>query len=174
MYGDSTLRVNLSNLQNKFINSSKKAVMTVIKNKNKWDKSNVYFEDKATIIYNKSKVSKKFDYIDYGILAIKSEIFNKYPENKSFDLSSVLKNISIKKQLEGYKVLKRFYHIGDERNIKETSNFLRRKKMNFIKSFLNESKFIIENIDKKKVDSLISEIYYLKKEKVDYFFRCRW
>ena len=42
--------------------------------------------------------------------------------------------------------------------------------MNFIKSFLNESKFIIENIDKKKVDSLISEIYYLKKEKVDYFF----
>ncbi len=128
MYGDSYLRVNLTNLQNKFINSSKKAVMTVIKNKNKWDKSNVYFEDEATIIYNKSKVSKKFDYIDYGILAIKSEIFNKYPENKSFDLSSVLKNISIKKQLEGYKVLKRFYHIGDERNIKETSNFLRRNK----------------------------------------------
>ena len=93
MYGDSYLRVNLTNLQNKFINSSKKAVMTVIKNKNKWDKSNVYFEDEATIIYNKSKVSKKFDYIDYGILAIKSEIFNKYPENKSFDLSSVLKNI---------------------------------------------------------------------------------
>ena len=42
--------------------------------------------------------------------------------------------------------------------------------MNFIKSFLNESKFIIENIDKKKVDSLISEIYYLKKRKGRLFF----
>lgn len=42
--------------------------------------------------------------------------------------------------------------------------------MNFINSFLNESKFIIENIDKQKVNSLISEISNLKKRKGRLFF----
>lgn len=127
MYGDSYLRLDLNEFKDKFNGSSKNGMMAVIKNRNKWDTSNVYFKGESIIIYNKFLKSKKFDYIDYGVSALNTHIFDNYPENKNFDLSIVLNDISLNNNLEGYKVVKRFYQIGNNKGLKETSSFFRRK-----------------------------------------------
>ncbi len=95
IYGDSYLNFNL----NKMINKKSTAIMAIYKNNNKYDKSNVKFNDKD-IIYDKNNSSnKKFDYIDYGVSYVNRKIFENLPKNKKFDLSIIFQNISKKKKI---------------------------------------------------------------------------
>ncbi len=120
IYGDSYLNFNL----NKMINKKSTAIMAIYKNNNKYDKSNVKFNDKD-IIYDKNNSSnKKFDYIDYGVSYVNRKIFENLPKNKKFDLSIIFQNISKKKKLYGYAVAKRFYEIGSYKGIKDFKKYL--------------------------------------------------
>ena len=56
-YGDSFLPVDFSMVQTAFLTSGKPALMTVLKNDNQWDKSNVIFENNQLLEYNK-KIQK--------------------------------------------------------------------------------------------------------------------
>ena len=58
LYGDSFLPVNFSLIEKAYFQEKKPALMTVLKNKGRWDKSNAYFKDKC-VRYNKKKTSKK-------------------------------------------------------------------------------------------------------------------
>ena len=126
MYGDSYIRVNLEKFFKKYKELNEIAIMAVIKNKNKWDKSNVLFNTRNLIKYNKTNTNKNFEYIDYGISILKSSVLNNYPEKKFFDLAEVLNDISYSNNLGGHKVNKRFYQIGNEAGLKETYNYLKR------------------------------------------------
>ena len=120
IYGDSYLNFNL----NKMINKKCTAIMAIYKNSNKYDKSNIKFNDK-NIIYDKNNNSnKKFDYIDYGASYVNRKIFDNLPKNKKFDLSIIFQNISKKKKLNGYVVGKRFYEIGSYKGIKDFKKYL--------------------------------------------------
>jgi N-acetyl-alpha-D-muramate 1-phosphate uridylyltransferase len=127
IYGDSFLRVNLEKFFDKYKKVKKLGMMSVIKNKNKWDKSNAYFlNSKNDIFYNKTGVDKKFDYIDYGASIINSKIFKDYPKNNFFDLAGVFNKLSLQDNLAGFKVTKRFYEIGSKTGLNETSKFLKK------------------------------------------------
>ena len=65
-YGDNYLDLNIKRF-NQFCKSKEiLSTMTVYKNNNKFDKSNVDFKDDLVIDYSKENSNKKFEYIDYG------------------------------------------------------------------------------------------------------------
>jgi len=127
LYGDSYLPINYSKIQQAFINSNKMGLMTIFKNKDKWDKSNVHFENNNLIEYNKKNSHTKMDHIDYGLGILSKPVFDKYSNDMVFDLADVYQELSKKGQLEGVEVFDRFYEIGSHSGLEEIQKYLKKK-----------------------------------------------
>jgi NDP-sugar pyrophosphorylase family protein len=123
-YGDSFLPVDFSMVQTAFMKSGKPALMTVLKNNNQWDKSNVILENNQLLEYNKKIQKPQMNYIDYGLGVLTKEVFKRYPVDEPFDLATVYNELSSKNMLAGFEVYERFYEIGSLSGIKETSAFI--------------------------------------------------
>lgn len=123
LYGDSFLPINYQAVADEFLACKKQALMTIFRNSDRWDTSNVYFENGVLKEYNKEKPSSDMTYIDYGLGVIKSNLFDHYDEGVNFDLSEIYRNLSSKSELQGYPVERRFYEIGSYQGLKETEEY---------------------------------------------------
>ena len=124
LYGDSYLPVDFVKVQKKFFESGRLGIMTILKNENQWDRSNVQFEGGELLDYNKEKITMKMSYIDYGLGILKSSVFDTYSVNQNFDLSSIYNKLSLLKQLVGFEVYERFYEIGSINGLNDTQKYL--------------------------------------------------
>ncbi|OGI95629.1 nucleotidyl transferase [Candidatus Nomurabacteria bacterium RIFCSPLOWO2_01_FULL_42_17] len=124
MYGDSYLPTNFEKISNFFEISNKQALMTVIKNNNKWDKSNVIFESNKIVKYDKNNIVPEMKFIDYGLGIVNKKCFFNIKENVKIDLASIYKDLVNKRELLGYEVKKRFYEIGSFDGIEEFKNYI--------------------------------------------------
>lgn len=124
LYGDSFLPINFAPVKNAYVSSQKPALMTIVKNFNKWDKSNVSYLDGKLLEYNKGQPSTNMRYIDYGLTILSKDLFKNYKTGFYLDLSELYHKISIKDQLFGYLVTKRFYEIGSFKGLKDTQEYL--------------------------------------------------
>ena len=125
LYGDSFLPVNFTLIEKAYFQEKKPALMTVLKNKGRWDKSNAYFKDKC-VKYNKKKPQKNMDYIDYGLTIVRNSIFSDFPSNEVFDLADVFENLSNKSLLAGFEIYDRFYEIGSINGLNDTIEFFKK------------------------------------------------
>jgi len=123
LYGDSFLPINFSSVEEAFNASQRLALMTILKNNNQWDKSNVSYLGDELIEYNKECPNSDMNYIDYGLGILSSRLFESYEEDLPFDLSEIYKSLSHQSELEGYPVNHRFYEIGSHQGLEETINF---------------------------------------------------
>jgi NDP-sugar pyrophosphorylase family protein len=123
LYGDSFLPINFSLVEHAFKASGKAALMTVLKNNNLWDKSNVLVRGGELIEYNKETPRPDMAYIDYGLGVLSSTVLNAYPATIAFDLADVYHALSVQGQLAGYEVKERFYEIGSYSGLKETEAY---------------------------------------------------
>ena len=124
LYGDSYLPIDFSKVQAAFTESGQLGLMTVLKNQNQWDKSNVQYEQGQLVEYNKSVISPQMHYIDYGLGVLQAKALDGYPVGQAFDLSQVYNQLSLQKQLAGYEVFERFYEIGSHQGIADTQTYL--------------------------------------------------
>lgn len=127
-YGDSFLPVDFSMVQTAFMTSEKPALMTVLKNDNQWDKSNVIFENNQLLEYNKKIHKPQMNYIDYGLGVFAKEVFERYPVDGPFDLATVYSELSSKNMLAGFEVYERFYEIGSRLGIEQANDYFRKLK----------------------------------------------
>lgn len=130
MYGDSFLPINFQVVQNVFLAGDRKALMTILRNDNRWDKSNVSFVEGNLIEYNKSEPNQTMSYIDYGLGIISSEVFLRYSEGISFDLADVYRDLSHHGELKGLEVFERFYEIGSHQGLIETNAYFSLRRTN--------------------------------------------
>ena len=114
IYGDSFLPINIKLVLKKVKKSNKSSLMVIIKNQNKWDKSNVIFNGKKIIEYNKNDFSLNMKYIDYGLSILCKKNFLKFCKKmpKFFDLSLYLEELSKQNDLDYFLTKRRFYEIG--------------------------------------------------------------
>jgi MurNAc alpha-1-phosphate uridylyltransferase len=123
LYGDSYLPVVFSAVQDAYVQSGRPALMTVLKNGDRWDKSNVLFVDGQLVEYNKRAPRPKMAYIDYGLGLVSANVFDTCPIDSPFDLADVYKDLSVKGQLAGLEVHQRFYEIGSHSGLKEAEEY---------------------------------------------------
>lgn len=125
-YGDSYLPIRFIDVEDSFRTQGRPALMTVLKNGGRWDRSNVLFSDGKLLEYNKHAPSNNMDYIDYGLGVLSAELLLSFPDKQPFDLADVYQCLSLEGRLAGYEVFERFYEIGSFGGLKETEEFLTR------------------------------------------------
>jgi len=123
LYGDSFLPCDFRNVQAVFESGGKPALMTVLKNENRWDKSNVLFREGRLVEYNKSFPRPEMEHIDYGLGILSSDVLNEYPPGQPLDLADVYHRLSIAGLLSGGEVNERFYEIGSHSGLGEAESY---------------------------------------------------
>ncbi len=131
-YGDSFLPIDFRPVEESYLMSKKLGLMTVLRNENQWDRSNVIYQNGSLIEYNKVEIKQNMNYIDYGLGILNADVFSGYPEGEVLDLSKVYNELSLKNELFGYEVFERFYEIGSHQGILETEEYLKAKEKRWV------------------------------------------
>jgi NDP-sugar pyrophosphorylase family protein len=127
LYGDSYLPIDYSGPAQTLALSGKPALMAVFRNENRWEPSNVCFEDGEIKRYDKKKPTPDMRHIDYGLGVLLSEALLPWPNEEPFDLAEVYRDLIGKGALAGYEVDSRFYEIGSPEGLAEVDAMLRRQ-----------------------------------------------
>jgi len=130
LYGDSYLPIDFSAVQNTFISRKKLGLMTVLENKNSWDKSNVEFSNGEILEHNKINIRTDMHHIDYGLGLLKTVALESYTQKELFDLSNLYNALSLAGQLAGYEVFERFYEIGSPQGILDAQDYFLQQSTN--------------------------------------------
>ncbi len=125
LYGDSYLDTKFSPVAAHFRTSGAKGLMTVFRNDDRWDQSNVVFRGDRIERYSKTEKTPDMHYIDYGLGILRQEALAAYSGEKAFDLAEVYQALVARGELAGYEVKERFYEIGSQAGLEETAAFIR-------------------------------------------------
>ena len=125
MYGDSYLPIDFASVERVFLASGKPALMTVQRNADRWDKSNVLFRDGVIVEYNKQSPTPEMKHIDYGLGALSAPILADEKPPGPLDLADIYHRLSLSGQLAGYEVYERFYEIGSHKGLAEAANYFK-------------------------------------------------
>jgi len=117
-YGDSFLDINYNRIVSKFHKNKKPMLITIYKNNNIGDKSNILYKNRKILNYDKNNPTSDMKHIDCGLIVVKKSVFDDYPNNK-FDLSSVVSDLVIEGCVSSYVSQTQFYEIGSKEGIKE-------------------------------------------------------
>lgn len=123
LYGDSFLPVDYAPILAAFRASGRRALMTVLKNADRWDKSNAHFEHGVVPEYNKHAPRPEMRHIDYGLAVLSAQALSEVPEGQSVDLADVYHRLSLSGQLAGFEVTERFYEIGSHEGLLEAEHY---------------------------------------------------
>jgi NDP-sugar pyrophosphorylase family protein len=122
IYGDSFLPVEYAPIWQAFQAGGMPALMTVLRNEGRWDRSNAIYENGRVLLYDKT-ANSAMHYIDYGLSAFRRELFTgAAPE--VFDLAALFHQLSVQDQLAGYEVAHRFYEIGSPAGLQDLELYL--------------------------------------------------
>jgi len=124
LYGDAYLDCDYRRIEDAFVASRKPALMTVYRNLNRWDRSNVVFQEGKIIRYDKNNRTLEMEHIDYGLGVFRAAVLAAYPSGQNFDLETVYQDLVSNGQLAGFEVQKRFYEIGSPAGLEETRAYL--------------------------------------------------
>lgn len=126
LYGDSYLDFDYGKTINQFIESGMDSLMTIYQNNNKFDKSNVAFDGKRIVLYNKKVDNPEYyRYIDYGANFFMRRAFNNTPIR--FDLSWLQEKLIEERRMACDVIKERFYEIGSIEGIKEFRKMIGKK-----------------------------------------------
>ncbi len=122
LYGDSYLDIPYTEVTETFIRSGQPALMTVYRNANQHDTSNVIYRNGRIEVYDKRHYIPEMDYIDYGLGCLSASLFLAQPN--SFDLADIYSALATQGKLVGYEVHSRFYEIGSPAGLCELNLLL--------------------------------------------------
>lgn len=126
-YGDSYLPIDFRAVERDFLASGKPALMTVLKNDDQWDKSNVLLRDGCIAEYNKRAPRPEMAHIDYGLGVLSASVLENAPVNEPFDLADIYHELSVRGLLAGHEVFERFYEIGSYKGLDETIEYFKKE-----------------------------------------------
>jgi NDP-sugar pyrophosphorylase family protein len=119
VYGDSYLPCDYRAVSRAFLDSSMLALMTVFRNEDRGDASNVEFQGGRIVRYDKSDRTPRMRHIDYGLGAFHAKAFEELGPDQAYDLASIYQDLLRRDQLAGYEIGQRFYEIGSASGIQE-------------------------------------------------------
>lgn len=125
-YGDSYLDLDLRPIWASFESDARPALMTVCRNEDRWDKSNVLFRDGRILAYDKKSADPAMKHIDFGLLLLRRQALEAVPAGEKSDLADVLCTLVHQDAVAGFEVCQRFYEIGSLAGLRETDAHLRR------------------------------------------------
>jgi NDP-sugar pyrophosphorylase family protein len=130
MYGDSFLTVSVDAVWRRFEESGAPALMTVLRNDGRWDRSNVIYEPGRVALYDKRADPRPeaMRYIDYGLSVMRRELIEqRAPGGAAYDMAGLLHDLSREGKLAGFEATERFYEIGSSEGLLALAEFCSRR-----------------------------------------------
>ena len=124
MYGDSYTDIDYRAVLQSFEASDALGLMTVLRNDNRWDRSNVIFRNGRLLSYDKRQPTPDMNYVDYGVAMLRREALERIPADQPYDLAELYSALVAQHQMIGYEVTNRFYEIGTPESLEETRAYL--------------------------------------------------
>ena len=126
LYGDSYLPVDLRPVWGAFHSSGCPALMTVLRNDDRWDTSNAVFADGRVIVYDKRTQARdpRMHWIDFGFSLLRRTLVEAIPTGAVRDLGAVYRELSRRGELAGFEVGSRFYEVGSPDGVAELESYL--------------------------------------------------
>jgi NDP-sugar pyrophosphorylase family protein len=118
LYGDTYLRIDYRAVAAR--SAGETALMTVLENRGRWDRSNVVYRDGRVLRYDKRAPTPDMRWIDYGLSVLTAGAL----AGGEADLSDAFARLAAAGQLAGYEATERFYEIGTAQGLAETDAFL--------------------------------------------------
>jgi len=126
LYGDSYLPIDYLAVGEAFLKSGKQGLMTVFENREKYDASNVWFQDGVIRSYDKKDKVPEMRHIDYGLGLFRADAFDGFPRDEVVDLAEVQKALLKRGELAGFEISQRFYEIGSHAGLRELDQLLKK------------------------------------------------
>ena len=119
MYGDSWLSEPIEPIWRAYRQSGRPALMTVFRNDNRWERSNVEVRNGLVVRYNKRQPSSAMYFVDYGLSAMDSDVVAHW-KTSAFDLADIWTGLADYGMLAAWQARSRFYEIGSLTGLRET------------------------------------------------------
>ncbi len=130
IYGDSFMDINFEETVYRYFRGKtqgKRALMTVLKNNDRFDKSNVIVRDGELVLYDKHQPVPEMEYIDYGVCMYERALFEGYAEDVPFDVAQIQNRLSLAGEMTAHIVTKRFYEIGSPASLEEFRAYVKHR-----------------------------------------------
>jgi NDP-sugar pyrophosphorylase family protein len=127
LYGDSYLPIALAPVWKAFDEAGLPALMTVLRNAGRWDRSNAVVEDGLVTTYDKSSADANvsLEWIDYGLSVLdRSVVESRVPRGAVADLADLYPELSTAGLLAAFEVHERFFEIGSPGGLADLDVFL--------------------------------------------------
>lgn len=126
LYGDSYLTCDFGAVARAFAHGHARGLMTVYRNENRYDASNVEFDGARILRYDKVHRTPSMRHIDYGLGIFDRSVFAALPADTRYDLATVYQDLLAADCLATVEVSERFYEVGSHEGLQETAEFLER------------------------------------------------
>jgi len=126
LYGDSYLPIELAPIWAAFADADRPALMTVLRNQDRWDRSNAVLDGGLVTLYDKRPEARdpRMAWIDYGIGMLTRDVVQAVPSGAIADLGDLYRELSVRGQLAGFEVSSRFYEVGSTKGIADLETYL--------------------------------------------------
>jgi NDP-sugar pyrophosphorylase family protein len=125
VYGDSYMDIDYRAILNAFRPSHATGLMTVLENRDCWDRSNAVFKDGTLLCYDKRHRSSEMTHIDYGVSLLRRVAVETIPPDATCDLADLYHQLVADGAMIGYEVTQRFYEIGTPDGLEQTEAYMR-------------------------------------------------
>jgi NDP-sugar pyrophosphorylase family protein len=129
LYGDSYLPIDLAPVWDAFAGTGLPALMTVLRNEDRWDRSNAVVEDGRVVLYDKRPEHRdpRMAWIDYGLSVLRRDVLEEIPSGAVVDLGDVYSDLARRGDLAAHEVSERFYEAGSPEGVVELERYLGEK-----------------------------------------------
>lgn len=134
LYGDSYLECGFEAVYGAYAASGRMGLMTVYRNRNNYDRSNVEFSGENIVSYSKQETTARMEHIDYGLGVLNQDSLGLIPSGKPYDLADLYGGLLSRGQLAGFEVAQRFYEVGSLEGIAELEKHLQASKLKGVAS----------------------------------------
>jgi len=126
LYGDSYLPIDYRPVVAAYRASGLPALMTVHRNRGRWDASNARIEGDRVVFYSKKCRPGEADFIDYGLGILRRDVIASYRAAPiPLDLAVIYGKLVDAGNLAAFDVPERFYEIGKPEGVAELESYLR-------------------------------------------------
>lgn len=126
LYGDSYMDIAYPSVLAAFLEQETfLGLMTVVKNQDRWDRSNVVFRDGRLLKYDKRKPTAEMTHIDFGVALLRRTALERISPRRPADLADLYSQLVADGQMMGYEVTQRFFEIGSPLGLQETRSYLK-------------------------------------------------
>lgn len=126
LYGDSYVRCSFAAVLAAYRASTAPALMTVVRNANRWDRSNVLVRRHRIVAYDKRSPHPAMRHVDFGLSVLTAGVLEPYPACAALDLGDVYHELALRGRLAAHEVGERFYEIGSAAGVMATERYLER------------------------------------------------